>query len=73
MDFLESFEANYIIGYLSGSLFGILENFFVYGFFTGFRSATPLMHGLGTGIIGIGYYFIITDSKLGALNLILPI
>jgi len=69
--FLESIELDYMIGYLLGGLFGSLENYFVYGFFTGLRSVTPLLHAFGTGIIGVGYYFVIQDCKSGIKKLIL--
>lgn len=70
LGFLESLEFNYMIGFLLGGLFGVLENWFTYGFFTGFRSATPLIHALGTGIIGIGFYFIVSEGRKGIKKLL---
>lgn len=71
LDFLESIKIDYIIGYSIGGLFGILENYYVYEFFTGFRSATPLLHAFGTGIVGIGIYFVINEGRGGIKKLLL--
>lgn len=62
IEFLESLEAVYMLGFLLGGLIGILENFFSYGFFSGFRSATPFVHALNTGIFAIGLHHIINKG-----------
>lgn len=71
LKFLESIEVNYMIGFIIGGLFGFYENYSVYGFFSGFRSATPLLHAFGTGIVAIGIYFMITDGRKGVNKLVL--
>ncbi|KXB09579.1 hypothetical protein AKJ46_00075 [candidate division MSBL1 archaeon SCGC-AAA833K04] len=69
LGFLESLEVNYMIGFLLGGLFGVLENVFTYEFFTGLRSVTSLIHALATGIIGIGFYFVISEGVKGVKKL----
>jgi RsiW-degrading membrane proteinase PrsW (M82 family) len=62
---LKSIKACYAIGYASGLVFGVLENWLSYDRFSGFRAATPFLHALGTGIVGVGIYYVLTRGKRG--------
>ena len=65
IDWLRSIKACYAIGYASGLVFGLLENWLSYEKFSGFRAATPFSHALGAGMVGVGIYYVLTRGKGG--------
>lgn len=67
---LKSVKVCYAIGYASGLVFGVLENWLSYGTFSGFRAATPFLHALETGVVGVGIYYVFTRGKRGLARLV---
>ena len=65
IDWLKSMKVCYAIGYASGFVIGVLENWITYKEFSGFRAATPFSHALEAGIVGVGIYYVLTLGKRG--------
>jgi len=65
IDWLKSMKVCYAIGYASGFVIGVLENWITYKKFSGLRAATPFSHALGAGIVGVGIYYVLTRGKRG--------
>jgi len=70
INWLRSIKVDYAIGYASGLAFGVLESGITYGTFSGLRAITPFLHALGTGIVGIGIYYMLARGKRGIVKLI---
>ena len=70
INWLRSMKVDYAIGYASGLTFGVLESGIAYGTFSGLRAITPFLHALGTGIVGIGIYYMLARGKRGIVELI---
>jgi len=62
---LRSIKAYYAIGYASGLVFGLLENWLSYEKFSGLRAIAPFSHALGAGMVGVGIYYVLTRGKGG--------
>lgn len=70
VNFLSFRNRIYLVGIISGLLFGVFEDMGGYGF-SGFRIATPFLHAIETGLVAIGIYFVVRDGKKGIIKLIL--
>ena len=65
VNWLKSMKACYTIGYASGLVFGLLENWLSYEKFSGLRAIAPFSHALGAGMVGVGIYYVLTRGKGG--------
>lgn len=65
IDWLKSLKVYYTIGYVSGLVFGLLENLLSYEKFSGLRGIAPFSHAFGAGMVGVGIYYVLTRGKGG--------
>ncbi len=65
VDWLKSAKVYYTIGYVSGLVFGLLENLLSYEKFSGLRGIAPFSHAFGAGMVGVGIYYVLTRGKGG--------
>lgn len=69
IDWIKSVKVCYAIGYASGLVFGLLENWLSYGTLSGIRAATPFLHALETGMVGVGICYVLTRGRRGLVRL----
>jgi RsiW-degrading membrane proteinase PrsW (M82 family) len=70
IDLLKSMNVDYVIGYTSGLVFGVLESGITYHTLSGLRAVTPFFHAFTTGMVGIGIYLVLTGGKKEIVKLI---